>query len=220
MNIRSNTEIFSNIYTNKLWGGAENSEKFMSGPGSHDENIIIPYINLLLQIVVFNDIRSITDVGCGDFWIMRHVIAHLEKIGHKINYSGIDVVEDLVNYNNERFGTENIKFYCLDASEKDKRLPKGDMIIIRQVLQHLNNVDVERILTKADKFKFALITEHIYEGEGVIPNLDNNRNGDIRLGFKSGIYLEKPPFNYSNVVHLLKIAQYGGIIRTSLIIND
>ena len=177
-------------------------------------------MNLLLPVIVYNDIHAITDIGCGDFWIMRHVLGHLDKIGYKFSYSGVDVVEDLISYNNERFGNERIKFYCLDAAQKNVRLPIGDIIIIRQVLQHLNNVDVSRILAKADKFKFALITEHIYEGDGVIYNADKITGADIRLNYKSGIYLERPPFNYSNIVHLLKMPEFGGIIRTSLIIND
>lgn len=220
MATKSNAEIFSEIYANNLWGGAINNEKFISGSGSHDEKIIIPYMNLLVQILIFNNIRSVTDVGCGDFWIMRHVIAQLNELGYEFSYSGVDVVEDLIKYNNERFGNDFINFYCLDASEKSTRLPKGDMIIIRQVLQHLSNVEVERILNKADKFKFALITEHIYDGERFTPNLDKPTDGGIRLGYGSGIYLEYPPFNYSNIVHLLKVPGYGGIIRTSLIIND
>ena len=36
---------------------------------------------------------------------------------------------------------------------------------------------------------------------------------------KSGVYIEKPPYDYNNVVHLLEIESDGGIIRTSLLIN-
>ena len=195
------------------------SEPFFSGSGSHDEKIIIPYMNLLLQIITNNKIRAITDLGCGDFWIMRHVLGTLDKNNYAYFYNGVDVVEELINHNNKTFGRANVKFHCMDAAQDDTELPFGELLIIRQVLQHLSNADIKKILAKTKDFKFLFITEHIYDGADAIFNIDKSSSNSIRLNFKSGVYIEKPPYNYKNVVHLLKISQYGGIIRTSLIIN-
>ena len=107
---------------------------------------------------------------------------------------------------------------CMDASE-DVALPKAELLIVRQVLQHLNNESIMKILDKATKFHYVLITEHIYTGEDVVYNVDIPIVGPIRLSKKSGVYLEKPPWNCRNIVHLLDISGYGGSIRTSLIIN-
>lgn len=176
-------------------------------------------MNLLLQLIVFNNIHSITEVGCGDFWIMRHLLTFLSNQNYKFTYEGFDVVEELIDYNNERFSNENIKFKCMDVAQDCQKLPISDMVIIRQVLQHLSNADIKNILNKINGFKFAFITEHIYEGADVVYNLDSPVGGGIRLSNRSGVYLEKPPYNYQNIVHLLKVKEYGGIIRSSLIIN-
>ena len=196
------------------------NEPFFSGSGSHNEKIIIPYINTLLQIITNNNIRLITDLGCGDFWIMRHVLGTLDKNNYNFFYNGVDVVEELIEHNNKTFGRANVKFHCMDAAQEDTELPFGELLIIRQVLQHLNNADIKNILAKTKNFKFLFITEHIYEGADSIFNVDKISNNGIRLNLKSGVYLEHAPFNYKNIVHLLKIPQYGGIIRSSLIINE
>ena len=218
METKTNKEIFSEVYAKKVWGGADN-EPFFSGVGSHDEKVIVPYMNLLLQIITNNKIRLITDLGCGDFWIMRHVLGTLDKNNYAYFYNGVDVVEELISYNNKTFGRYNVKFYCMDASQ-DTELPFGELLIIRQVLQHLSNADIKKILAETKDFKFVLVTEHIYDGNDAIFNADKSADDTTRIIFKSSVYLDKPPYNYKNIVHLLKFPEYGGIIRTSLIVNE
>ena len=218
--IRSNSEIFSEIYANNRWGKPDIAgEKFRSGSGSHDEKIIVPYINVLLQLLTNNNIRNIVDLGCGDFWIMRHVLNVLAQNRYNFFYTGIDVVENLITYNAKHFNRPNIKFICRDTTADNAPLPDGDILVVRQVLQHLNNEDIKKILSKATKFKFLFITEHIYDANDAVYNVDKQTNESIRLEYKSGIYLEQPPFNFKNIVHMLKVSEYGGTIRSSLIIN-
>ena len=221
---KSNSEIFSAIYADKMWGNPSAGEKFRSGSGSHNEEIIVPYINTLLQLLTNNGIRNIVDLGCGDFWIMRHVLGILAQRNYNFFYTGIDVVEDLINHNAANFGDLHIRFICRDVTTDDEPLPDGDILIIRQVLQHLSNADIKKILSKADKFKYLFITEAIYDSADAVYNADMASGNSIRLFYKSGVYLEHAPFNYKNIVHLLKVD--GGnllnvpcIIRSSLIIN-
>ena len=218
--LKSNSEIFSAIYANNAWGkSTDASEKFFSGPGSRDEKIIAPYINTLLQVLTNNGIRNIVDLGCGDFWIMRHVLGALSQNNYNFFYTGIDVVEDLINHNAATFKHPNIRFVCRDVTVDDEPLPDGELLIIRQVLQHLSNADIKKILDKAGKFKFLFITEHIYDAPDAVYNVDKQSDSSIRLKHRSGIYLEHAPFAYKNVIHLLKVPQMGGAIRSSLIIN-
>ena len=136
------------------------------------------------------------------------------------SYRGIDVVDDLIEHNKKTFGDENTTFECIDVSQDGVMIPEGDLLIIRQVLQHLSNADIQKILQKSFRFKYILVTEHIIEGPNVIPNLEIPQVGFTTRGsIGSGVYIEYPPYNYKNVVHLLKIYQYGAPIRTSLIIN-
>lgn len=223
--VKSNSEIFSKIYANNAWGKPTDAgEKFRSGNGSHNEKIIVPYIETLIPLLTNNNIRNIVDLGCGDFWIMRHVLGAVSEAGYNFFYTGIDVVADLINHNAATFNYPNIKFLCRDITADNEPLPDGDILIIRQVLQHLSNADIKKILDKASKFKFLFITESIYDAPDAVHNIDMKTGGGVRCYSKSGIYLEYAPFNYKNIVHLLKIP--GGVlsgiqstIRSSLIIN-
>ena len=223
--VKSNGEIFSAIYDGKIWGKSSDAgEKFHSGSGSHDEKIIVPYINTLIPLLTNNNIRNIVDLGCGDFWIMRHVLSALSDANYNFFYTGIDVVEDLIDYNAAHFKHPNIKFICRDFTADDEDLPDGDILIIRQVLQHLSNADIKKILSKTAKFKFLFISEGIYDGADAIHNIDKQADNHTRVNQKSGIYLEYSPFSYKNIVHLLKVhaGNLSGIpstLRSSLIIN-
>lgn len=204
-------ETFSHIYAKNLWGGRQ----WYSGSGSHDETIIHPYIRLLIDLIKNNDISSIVDIGCGDFNIMQQVLADCSEV---TSYVGIDVVDGLVARNQRKFGSDSIRFVSLDASDETIKLPKAELCIIRQVLQHLDNAAIRRVVAKLQAYRYVLVTEHIYEGEGVIYNLDKPANGDIRLSRLSGVYLDQPPYNIP-MVHLLKCRQNGGVIRTSIFMN-
>ena len=83
----------------------------------------------------------------------------------------------------------------------------------------MKNADVKKILDKAKKFKYLFITEHIYDAPDAVYNVDKETDNSIRGRFKSGIYLEHAPFNFKNIVHLLKVSEGGFTIRSSLIIN-
>ena len=221
--VKSNSEIFSEIYANNAWGKPTDAgEKFRSGSGSHDEKIIVPYIETLIPLLTNNNIRNIVDLGCGDFGIMRHVLSAFSEAGYNFFYTGIDVVADLIKYNAERFRHPNIRFICRDAAADNEPLPDGDILIIRQVLQHLSNADIKKILDKASKFKFLFVTESIYDGADAVRNIDFKASNYTRGALKSGVYLEHAPFNCKNIVHLLKLQGKNGVgdlIRSSLIIN-
>ena len=149
---------------------------------------------------------------------MRRVFEFLDQNKFNYFYTGIDVVEALIKHNAETFKAVNKRFICMNAAADDEPLPNGELLIIRQVLQHLSNADIQKILAKTNKFKFLFITEHIYDAPDAVYNVDMQTTNSIRLRYKSGVYLEHAPFNYKNIVHLLKIPG-NGVIRSSLIIN-
>ena len=174
------------IYDLNLWG--ENSTKFYSGFGSHNPEIVIPFIDVVKEFLTsFKNPITVLDLGCGDFNIGNQLVNHTK------NYVAVDIVEDLINYNKMKFKADNLEFRCLDIA-KDS-LPKADCVILRQVLQHLSNAEVQRILNKLINFKYVILTEHIPNGE-FIPNKDIISGQGIRLKKQSGIDLLKPPFSF------------------------
>jgi len=174
------------IYDKNLWGS--NQGEYFSGFGSHNLEIVEPYINVVKDFFKSFDRRIIVcDLGCGDFNIGKHLLKYTEK------YLAIDIAENLINYNKEKFKEENLKFKCLDIS-KD-RLPKADCVLLRQVLQHLSNAEVQSILNKLLDYKYVLITEHLPSGD-FIPNKDIIAGQGIRLKKQSGLDVFKSPFSF------------------------
>ena len=120
----SNKEFFDHIYKTHMWGGQSG---FYSGTGSHDEKIILPYIELLKHLIVDNRIERIVEIGCGDFNVMGQVLGYLWAKGYPCDYAGIDVVPDLVSYNESVFSRPGVHFSCADASQPETELPERGM---------------------------------------------------------------------------------------------
>ncbi len=174
------------IYEMKLWGG--NTFDFYSGVGSHDPAVINPYIDVLtLFLRSFKKPIVVCDLGCGDFNVGKELVKHTK------NYIAVDIVADLITYNKEKFKEENLEFLCLDIAVND--LPSGDCALLRQVLQHLSNAEVQSILNKLVNFKYFILTEHIPEGD-FVPNKDIISGQGIRLKKQSGLNILASPFNF------------------------
>lgn len=173
------------IYDKHLWGGSEFD--FYSGFGSHDDSITKPYLEIVSDFLKsFYEPLTVCDLGCGDFNIGKHLVEFTK------NYIAVDIVESLMERNKNLFKAENLKFYCLDIS-KDK-LPKADCVILRNVLQHLSNKEIQQIVEKLTNYKYIILTEHIPTGD-FVPNKDIISGQGIRLKLNSGINLLEPPFN-------------------------
>ena len=173
------------VYELKLWGG--NNSNFYSGLGSHQLDIVKPYIAAVISFLKsFKTPITLCDLGCGDFNVGKELVKYAKK------YIAIDIVAPLITFNKEKFKESNLEFHCLDIAVAD--LPLGDCAIVRQVLQHLSNAEVQAILHKLLNFKYLILTEHVPEGD-FIPNKDIISGQGIRLKKKSGINLLVPPFN-------------------------
>lgn len=174
------------IYDKKLWGN--NDAEFYSGFGSHNPELVEPYIKVAKEFLMsFEKPISVCDLGCGDFNIGSQLFKYTK------NYIGIDIVENLINYNKVKYKADNLKFQCLDISKDD--LPKADCVILRQVLQHISNAEVQKIIEKLLGYKYVILTEHIPKVD-FIPNKDIISGQGIRLKKQSGLDLLKSPFNF------------------------
>ncbi|MGV6828967.1 MAG: class I SAM-dependent methyltransferase [Flavobacteriales bacterium] len=174
------------IYEKKLWGS--NQSKYYSGIGSHQLEIINPYLDSLKSFLrSFKNPLVVCDLGCGDFNVGKNTIQFTKK------YIAVDIVRDLISYNKNYFKEKNLEFHCLDIAIDE--LPNGDCVILRQVLQHLSNTEIQQIIKKLAKYKYVIVTEHIPEGV-FIPNIDLISGQGIRLKKQSGVDLLAPPFNF------------------------
>lgn len=192
-------KVFDYIYKENIWGKKE-GEQFYSGGGSHDIAYIQPYCNLIKHFIDEYDITTICDLGCGDFYVAS------QYINDSILYDGIDIVDKMIKHHNEKYGNNNIHFHCMDIVEDD--LPDAEVCLIRQVLQHLSNEEIKRILDKTKKYKYVIITEHIVEKEHAKKfNIDKIHGNHTRVERQSGLYFDEEPFSLN--IEILQSIPYG-----------
>jgi SAM-dependent methyltransferase len=180
------SEAFSDIYRTRAWGSLED-RPFCSGDGSVREEAVGPYCAMVRDFIAANNIRRVVDLGCGDFAVGSRLI------GPAVHYVGIDVVPDLIRYNQECFGAPGIEFRCINII--DDPLPPGDLCLVRQVLQHLSNAQILKTLESLRRYRHVIATEHVYVGAGVRRNRDKPQGPGTRIPRRSGVFLESSPFN-------------------------
>ena len=176
-------EIFREIYQKNKWGRGD--KKFFSGIGSLPGNTDA-YVTFVNHFIKDNGVRSIVDLGCGDFQVGQRIVTEGNK------YIGCDVVPELVDYNSNQFGNENVSFRVCNII--DDALPDGDLCLIRQVFQHLSNDNINAVISKLNQYRFILITDAQKRGTP-LENIDIETYSGTRTEFGHGLFLEKPPFN-------------------------
>lgn len=140
--------IFNDIYENDKWGGADKS-----GNGSTLEATEVIREQLPLLFDKYN-ISSMLDIPCGSLnWISQ------VKFPKGFRYIGADIVPALIDANiNQLDIFEDGWFDLLDIT-RDK-LPKVDLILVRDLLGHFTNANVKLALKniKASGSKYLLAT--------------------------------------------------------------
>jgi len=136
---------FTAIYGNKVWGG---------GSGASGPDLTQPYTRMLADFMRNNAVTSVVDVGCGD-WQFSRV---MDWGG--ICYHGFDVVDSVIDTNKQCFASDNITFATMRSISD---LPKADLVICKDVLQHLPNRDVNEYLDYfLTHYKYAIVTNDIF----------------------------------------------------------
>lgn len=206
-------EIFNNIYEQRLWGKEENNNRLFSGEGSFDSDLTEKYIKAIKSLLVNFDNPSVLDLGCGDFEVGKHFIPYVS------NYIAADVSSMMIEQNKKRFADTDVNFVHLDGS-KDQ-IPKVDIILLRQVLQHLSNDDIENMLKNItlSGAKCLCVTEHLPIDEKFVSNIDKPTGVGIRLGLGSGIDVEKYPFklNVDSSKILIEIDTFAEGLNSKLV---
>jgi SAM-dependent methyltransferase len=176
---RTAKEVFTKIYLKDM----------SSGLGSSTKHITLPYVKMVTNFMQsFDKKPSVVDLGCGDFQVGKHFIDYCAE------YIGVDVVSDLIEQHKTANYGDHVKFICSDITED--KLPEGDICLLRQVLQHLSNEQIAKILPKLDHYRVTFITEHYpTDNSKIVPNKDIIHGVHIRVYKNSAVYLDKPPFN-------------------------
>ena len=177
-------KIFTEKYIKNSWMGSESK----SGPGSslHNNKKLL---SLMCDFFKNNNIKSISDYGCGDFNWMKHF--DFESVDR---YLGVDIVEEMINQNTSKYETEKIKFKKLNIIEDDIK-EKFDVILCKDVLFHLSYEDAKSVIENIKKSgsTYLLSTTFI-----------DFINKDIKTGQWRPINLEFDPFNMGDPITIWK----------------
>jgi SAM-dependent methyltransferase len=213
---RDAAEIFSEIYDRNRWGGEPGAFHSGSGStGSHAEQ----YGQMVRRFIAERGIRRVVDLGCGDFRVGAQLLD-----GMAVDYTGIDIVPALIEANRRLHGSGRVRFECRDIIEDE--LPQGDLCLIRQVLQHLSNDQIIRVLRNVAGYPYVIVTEHFPAPAALrVRNLDKSCGEDVRIYDGSAVFLDAPPFNCTLSGTLLDVdaghhlMRPGERIRSHLIRN-
>jgi SAM-dependent methyltransferase len=207
-------DIFSAIYREGKWG-TKSEWAFCSGSGSHCPDLVQPYISAVCNFLSSLPCPpSVVDLGCGDFNIGRQLRPHCGR------YIACDVVPELIDHNQKKFGGLQVDFRCLDIVQDD--LPVGEVALLRQVLQHLSNPQITRVVRKLYKYRFLVLTEHLPANKEFPANKEQSTGGGVRLSQGSGVVLTKPPFEMREKSEIVlctmnqTLNQRAGIVKTTL----
>jgi SAM-dependent methyltransferase len=171
---KTHEKIFEEKYSRNLW----KSKETVSGPGSTEkstENLISSLRLLLAEL----NVKSILDAGCGDFSWMKNIISD------EIDYTGIDVVDELIKINLQKYQAPNIRFIKKDIASE--RLPGADLIICRDVLVHYSINDIKQTLRNFVKSGSQYVLTTSFE--------ECRNNEEIFTGGWRSLNLEIEPFN-------------------------
>jgi SAM-dependent methyltransferase len=162
---------FSKIYAENVWGKG-------SGIGSEPAQTV-EYVRMLQAFLAEHRIQSVVDFGCGDWQFSRLID------WRGIRYHGFDIVPSVVAANQQAFAAENISFHL---AAPGARLPAADLVLCKDVLQHLPVGEVRRHLAMFKQlYKHILITNDIFP--------EHNLNCDIEPGQCRPLRLDLPPFD-------------------------
>jgi hypothetical protein len=186
-------DIFTHIYENHKWGDNQCTEyKGSSGPGSEIE-YNQAYIQFLKTFILDHTIKSVVDLGCGDF---RYGVSIYEDL--EVRYTGYDAYQKMVKCHASHYDSPKYTFRHLEFSNHVDKIESGDLCILKDVLQHWR---LEKIylfldaLIESKKFKYILICNCCYQSK------DNTtiRSGDFH--FLSCDYLPLKKYNPVKVFH-------------------
>lgn len=155
---RDAASVFSTIYARTVWGGG-------SGAGSNIERTAA-YAGLVQHLIATRAVRSIVDLGCGDWRFSRY----LDLTG--VRYLGVDVVPSVIEANNAQFATDDIRFELADVASFE--LTGFDLVLCKDVLQHLSNTNVLKVRGRLAGGRCWLITNDFH------PVNEDCQNGDTR----------------------------------------
>lgn len=147
---------FTNIYENSIWGNNNSCDyNGSSGEGSNVDYNKDTYVPFLKKFIIDNNIKTVVDLGCGDFKCGKLIYENLD-----VNYLGYDAYKKIIDYHNSTHDSDKYNFIHLDFCNNKENIQGADLCILKDVIQHwkLDNIyGFLDYLCLTKKFKYILI---------------------------------------------------------------
>jgi len=147
---------FTYIYVNNVWGSNNVAEyNGSSGNGSSVEYNKDTYIPFLKKFIIDNNIKTVIDLGCGDFLCGKLIYDDLDVL-----YTGYDTYKKIVDYNITHNSLTKYSFIHLDFYNNKENIVDGDLFILKDVIQHWSCISIYNFidyLLEFKNFKYILI---------------------------------------------------------------
>lgn len=189
---------FAQVHDENLWG----SEESRSGPGSV---LTSPSVrcaeNAIRKAVDEEGVRSVSDIPCGDFNWMPHLLA---KMGD-LKYTGFDIVFSALHKNKARY--PQYEFRQLDIVTTVP--PRADLIFCKDLLNHLDDADIKSALSNMKKSGSRLLLASNNEGFTNTP-LPKVASGSRYLDITAPPFSFNPPiWTLEGYLSLWRVADIG-----------
>jgi hypothetical protein len=170
---------------NHLYGRVDIDHFSVSGCGSQMDNSTKNIRETLYNFLKNNNIKSIADIPCGDFWWMRHIDLF------DIKYIGGDIISQQIDKLKRNFPDKIFKRIDIRLD----KLPDVDLLFCRDCLFHFSNVDKKLAFDNFinSNIEYLLMSNHP----------ESNNNLDISTGDFSHINWQISPWNFGKPIDVL-----------------
>ncbi len=165
--------VFRTIHRRQTWGGGS------GGGSSLDQTKVVR--DELPDLANALEVRSVVDAPCGDYVWMSEVEWELDS------YVGVDIVPELIARNRAQYGTKDVSFLVADITRD--RLPRADLVVVRDCFVHLSFRDIAQALRMLRTSGSTYLLTTTYPGAV-------KRNRNIVNGWWRPLDFELPPFHF------------------------
>lgn len=153
----SHLTVFTRIYESCTWGNDQAADyKGSSGNGSEVYYNINEYVPFLKKFIQERGIKTVADLGCGNFLCGSLIYDDLEGV----TYTGYDAYQKLIGHHQVTYSKEKYSFVHLDFHGGKEQIAPADLYILKDVIQHWTVAEIYEFLdylVQEKKCKYILI---------------------------------------------------------------
>lgn len=150
-------DIFTGVYEACTWGDNHHRDyRGTSGRGSDVDYNMDTYIPFLKNFILEKGIKTVADLGCGDFRCGTFIYDDLKDV----TYTGYDAYKAVIESHQKTFSKQKYTFVHCDISNSIDSLSNADLCILKDVIQHWKTDTIYAFLDEVIKrklFKYILI---------------------------------------------------------------